>query len=85
MLSSASSSNSALRMASPPGSTGARFGRSPAMRSGSAFSLFSSSDLSFSSPSRVRPSAAKPFSRRMFSIERAVPEEATASSQPAAR
>ena len=31
------------------------------------------------------PSVANSFSRRMFSIERAVPEEPTASSQPASR
>ena len=72
-------------MATPPGSTGARFGRRPAMRSGSAFSCLISRLLSLSRPSRVSPSAANPFSRRMFSIERAVPEEPTASSQPGVR
>jgi hypothetical protein len=55
------------------------------MRSGSDFSAFSSNERNFSRPSRVIPSSTKPFSRRMFSIERAVPEEPTASLQPSAR
>src|SRR5947209_14260561 len=52
----------------------------PTRRSSDLFSCLMSRLLSLSSPSRVSPSAAKPFSRRMFSMERAVPEEPTARS-----
>jgi hypothetical protein len=77
-----SASNTAQKIATPPGSTAARLSRSPGMRFGSARSCLSSSDRSFCNPSCVIPVSAYSFSRRISSIARAVPEEPTASSHP---
>ena len=85
MDSMSSSSKIAYMMAKPPGSTGARADLSPGMRSGSARPASMSRSHSLSRPSRVMPSAANLFSSRMPSMLRALPEEPTASCQPARR
>ena len=78
-------SKSAIRIARPPGRTSRRSSARPLKSSLSQRPASSSSFLSFFRPFSVMPSPFQPFSCRICSIERIVPDEPTHSLQPSAR
>ncbi|MCY1532535.1 hypothetical protein D9M68_678170 [compost metagenome] len=89
MRSMSSSANTPSMIDNPPGSTGMRSGFSPVSLTRLVFSALISARLRRSSPSRVMPWSAglsfMPLSSISSASARAVPDDPTACSQPAAR